>query len=83
MTTPLSDAEARRVTVCPDCEHIFKAHRWSGYRCRYCRCDRPDETLAQVAALLAEERNRVRDEVEDWFTDITLEDLWAVKGWDS
>lgn len=52
---PLTPDEVRRVTKCPDCKHGWASHisKW----CRgggICHCTRPDETLAQVAALVAE-----------------------------
>lgn len=68
MTAPLTDDEARRVTVC-DCGHPWCDHDGPGGGCfawtpptagspaegsGLCPCNRADETLAQVAALVAE-----------------------------
>lgn len=57
MTAPLTDAEVRKVTRCPDCGHSWPSHIKSGCELGYlhpCPCTRGDETLAQVAALVAE-----------------------------
>ena len=72
MTAPLTDDEARRVTECPDCEHPWDAHYGDG--CGYslgfigdddealCPCTRADETLPQVAALVAEREAAVLEQ---------------------
>ena len=49
---PLSEAEARRVTTC-GCGHAWALHSLGCYG-DDCPCARLDETLAQVAALMAE-----------------------------
>ena len=61
MTAPLTDDEARRVTKCPDCQHPWSSHRDLVYPgdqrycwAKGCPCARADDTLAQVAALVAE-----------------------------
>lgn len=71
MTAPLSNAEARRMTKCPDCGHRWTSHRdlinrdlqeycWA----KGCVCTRGDETLTQVAALVAEREAAVLVQAE-------------------
>lgn len=64
MTAPLSDDEARRVTQCA-CGHPWRVH--AGYANGtlgggFCPCTRADETLAQVAALVAEREAAVLEQ---------------------
>ena len=61
---PLTPDEARRVTTCPDC-----GFRWADHRITLdllispgVYCQRPDETLTQVAALVAEREAGAWDE---------------------
>ena len=75
---PLSDAEARRVTTCPECEHAWAHHGLNAGRCWGCNmfltepCTRPDESLTQVAALVAEREAAALHAVAD---------EWQRKAW--
>lgn len=42
-----------------------------------------DDVFAAVLQMLAEARIEVKDAVEEWFTNVSLDDLFSVKGWKS
>ena len=86
MTAPLTDDEAQRVTVC-DCGHPWAVHFGPGGGCfawtpptagspaegsGLCPCDRDDQTLAQVAALLTKREAAVLH---------ALADKWQFGAW--
>ena len=65
---PLTPDEVRRVTRC-ECWHYWGEHGPDGCialmgATTFCRCTRDDETLAQVAALVAEREAALADRLD-------------------